>query len=158
MVKQADVQKDKVGKMWIKKEKETWQFLRTLEGEEAQEGEMSEIETFVKFSGGIWEREERMPNMTWTKEIRRLLNEKVNQVTELKIPFEKVKKEVAKRKGKTASSTGGIENYWWKKLELAQKALRRAFIKNKEVNMNIPIWWPTGRTMPLPGGWEEWVS
>ena len=99
MVKQADVQKDKVGKMWIKKEKETWQFLRTLEGEEAQEGEMSEIETFVKFSGGIWEREERMPNMTWTKEIRRLLNEKVNQVTELKIPFEKVKKEVAKRKG-----------------------------------------------------------
>ena len=45
-----------------------------------------------------------MPEM---KEIRRQRNEKVSQVIEFSITFEKVKKEVAKRKGWTIP---GIEN------------------------------------------------
>ena len=53
--------------------------------------------------------------------------------------FEKVKKEVAKRKGWRAPGIEGIQNYWWKKLEPAQKALTRAFTKIKEDNRNIPI-------------------
>ena len=53
-------------------------FLRTLEEEEPHEGEMPEMEKFVEFWGGIWEREERTPNMPWMEEIRRQLNEKVN--------------------------------------------------------------------------------
>ena len=60
---------------------------------------MPEIEKFVEFWGGIWEREDRMPNMKWMEEIKSQLNEKVNQVKEFNITFEKVKKEVAKRKG-----------------------------------------------------------
>ena len=60
----------------------------------------------------MWEREERMPNTPWMKEIRRQLNQKVNQVSELNITFEKVKKEVAKRKRWTAPRISRIQNYW----------------------------------------------
>ena len=108
------------------------------------------MEKFVKFWGGIWEKEERTPNMLWIKEIIRQLNEKVNQVKEFNITFEKVKKEVAKRKGWTAPGINKIQNYWWKKLELTQKALTRGFTKIKEDNTNIPTWWPNGRTVLLP--------
>ena len=61
-------------------------FFRTLEGEEAHEEEMPEMQKFVEFWGGIWERErerereERTPYMPWMEEIRRQLNEKVSQV------------------------------------------------------------------------------
>ena len=77
------------------------------------------------------------------------MNEKVIQVNEFNITFEKVKKEVAKRKGWTAPGIVEIQNYWWKKLGPAQKALTRAFTKIKEDNTNIPNWWPTGRTVLL---------
>ena len=87
-------------------------FFRTLEGEEAYVGEMPEMEDFVEFWGGIWEREERTSNMPWMEEMRRQLNEKVNQVNEFNIPFGKVKKEVAKKKGWAAPGIGGIQNYW----------------------------------------------
>ena len=128
-------------------------FFRTLEGEEAHEEEMPEMQKFVEFWGGIWERErereERTPYMPWMEEIRRQLNE-VSQVNDCNITFEKVKKEVTKRKGWTAPGIDGIQNYWWKKLEPAQKALTRAFTKIKEDNTDIPTWWPTGRTVLLP--------
>ena len=61
----------------------------------------------------------------------------------------KVKKEVAKRKRWTAPGIDGIQNYWWKKLEPAQKVLTRAFTKIKEDNTNLSTWWPTGRTVLL---------
>ena len=48
-------------------------FFRMLEGEEAHKGEMPEMEKFVKFWEGIWERErereERTPYMPWMEEI-----------------------------------------------------------------------------------------
>ena len=78
---------------------------------------MPEMEKFAQFWGGISEREEITPIMPWMEEIREQLNEKVNQDNEFNMTFEKVKKEVAKRKGWTAPSIGGIHNYWWKKLE-----------------------------------------
>ena len=56
------------------------------------------------------------------EEIRTQLNEKVSQVNDFNIPFEKVKKGVTKRKGWTAPGIDGIKNYWCKKLEPAQKA------------------------------------
>ena len=84
------------------------------------------------------------------KEIRRQLNDKVNQVTEFNITFEKVKKVVAKRKEWTTPGIDGIQNCWWKKLEPAQKASTRAFTKIKEDITNIPTWWPTGRSVLLP--------
>ena len=60
--------------------------------------------------------------MPWMDEIRTQLNEKVSQVNDFNIPFEKVKKGVTKRKGWTAPVIDGIKNYWCKKLEPAQKA------------------------------------
>ena len=125
-------------------------FFRTLEEEKAHEGQIPKMEKFVEFWGGIWEREERTPNMPWMEEIRKQLNEKVNQVNEFNIAFEKVKKEVAKRKEWTATGIDSIQNYWWKKLEPTQKALTRPFTKIKDDNTNIPTWWPTGRTVELP--------
>ena len=64
-----------------------------------------------------------------------------------KLNFEKMKKEVAKRKEWTTPGIDEIQNYWCKKLEPTLKALTRAFTKIKEDNTNIPIWWPTGRTV-----------
>ena len=92
---------------------------------------------------------ERTPYMLWMEEIRGQLNKKVSRVTEFNITFEKVKKEVAKRKEWTAPGIENIQNYWWKKLEPAQKALTRAFTKIKEDNNNIPFWWQIGRTVLL---------
>ena len=110
---------------------------------------MPEMEKFVEFWVGIWERVQRTPYMPWMEEIRRQLNEMVSQINESNITLEKVKKEVAKRNGWTAPDIDGIQNYWWKKLEPSQKALTRAFTKTKEDNMNMPTWWPAGRTVPL---------
>ena len=58
------------------------------------------------------EREERAPYKQWMEEIRKQLYEKVSQVNNFNITFEKVKKEVAKRKRWTAPSIDGIQNYW----------------------------------------------
>ena len=46
-------------------------FFRMLEGEEAHKREMTRMKKFVEFLGGIWEREDRTPNMPWIEEIRR---------------------------------------------------------------------------------------
>ena len=91
-------------------------FFGTLEGEEGHEAEMPEMEKYVDFWEGIWEREERTLNMTWMKEIRKQLSEQVNHVNEFSITFEKVKKQVAKRKRWTATGIDRIRHSWWKKL------------------------------------------
>ena len=49
--------------------------------------------------------------MPWMEEIRRQLNAKVRQDNDFNITFEKVKKEVTKRKGWTAPGIDGIQNY-----------------------------------------------
>ena len=108
-------------------------FFRTLKGEEALKGEMPEMEKFVEFWRGTSEREreERIPYMSWMEEIRTQLNEKVSQVNEFNIIFEKVKKEVAKRKGWTAPGIDGIQNYWWKKARTSQKSINKGIHKNQ---------------------------
>ena len=123
----------------IKFQQDKTRLFRGLEGEEAQEGKIPEIEIFVKFWEGIWEKEGKTPNMPWMEEIRRQLNVKLNEVNEFNITFAKVKKEVAKRKEWTAWCIDGIQNYWCKKLKPAQKALIRAFTKIKDDNKNIPL-------------------
>ena len=96
------------------------------------------------------ERKERTTYMPWMEEIGRQFHQKVNSVNDFNVTFDKVKKEVAKRKGWTSQRIDGIQNYWWKKFESAQKALTRAFTKLKEDNSMIPISWPTGRKVLLP--------
>ena len=74
-------------------------FFRKLEAEEAHEGKIPEMRKFVKFCGGIWKKEVRGPYLPYMEKVRRHLKEKVSQVNNLNITFQKVKKEVRKRKG-----------------------------------------------------------
>ena len=90
-------------KRWRKQDNVMFQrdqrgFFRTLEGNVVHEGEMPEMEKFVQFWGGIWEREEITPNMPWMEVVRRQLREKVNQVNEFNITLEKVKKNLGNEK------------------------------------------------------------
>ena len=45
-------------------------FFRTLEEEEADEGEIPEMEKFVEFGEVLGKEKERTPNMPWMEEIR----------------------------------------------------------------------------------------
>ena len=55
-----------------------------------------------------------------------------------------------RRKNWTAPGIDGIQNYWWKRFQIAQKALTRAFERMKNDYDMIPVWWPTGRTVQIP--------
>ena len=61
-----------------------------------------------------------------------------------------MKKEIAKREDWTALGIDGIQKFWWKKFEPAQKALRKAFTDLYADTAMIPEWWPSGRTVLLP--------
>ena len=125
-------------------------FFRSLEGSEAHEGDMPEMEKFVTFWGGIWERDDKTPNMPWMQEVKQQLNSKVVEQSIFTITLDKIKKEVSKRKGWTAPGIDGIQNFWWKKFTATHSALARAFTKMLHDNNCIPEWWPTGRTVLLP--------
>ena len=77
-------------------------FFKKLEGTEVREGKIPEMEKFVEYWGGIWERKERTPNMPWMEEVKRQLSEKVNIVQEFDIEIESTLKEVRKIKNWTA--------------------------------------------------------
>ena len=46
-------------------------FFLTLEEDGTREREMPEMDKFVDFWGGIWERKERTPYMPWKEEIKK---------------------------------------------------------------------------------------
>ena len=125
-------------------------FFRTLESDITREGEMPDMDKFVEFWGGIWEQNERTPNMPWMEEVKREWHEKVGVVSEFTITDESLKKEVARRKNWTAPGIDGIQNFWWKKFEPAQKALRRAFVALHANSDMVPEWWPSKRIVLLP--------
>ena len=104
-------------------QKDQKSFFRTLEKVEKHEGEMSEMEKFVQFWGGIWEQNEPTPNMPWMEEVKAELNEKANIVSEFGITEEKLRKEISKRKNWTAPGVDGIQNFWWKKFLPKQRYL-----------------------------------
>ena len=131
-------------------QKDQKSFFRNLENVEKHEGEMPEMEKFVEFWGGIWERNEPTPNMPWMEKVKAELNEKVNNVKEFKITEDKLKKETAKRKNWTAPGVDGIQNFWWKKFIPAQMQLVKAFNNLYIDTKTITEWWPSGRTVLLP--------
>ena len=131
-------------------QKDQKNFFRSLEKVESQEGEMPEMEKFVEFWGGIWEQNEETPNMQWMEEVKKELNGKVDNVNQFEITEEKIKKETSKRKNWTAPGIDGIQNYWWKKFTMAQKALVRIYTNLHRDTSGIPEWWPSGRTVLLP--------
>ena len=50
-------------------ERDQKNFFKRIEDSMEYEGTMPEIHKFVKFWGGIWERDDRTPNMSWMEEI-----------------------------------------------------------------------------------------
>ena len=131
-------------------QKDQKSFFQTLEKVEKHEGEMPEMERFVKFWGDIWEQNELTPSMPWMEEVKLELNEKANIVSEFGITEDKLRKETSKRKNWTAPGVDGIQNFWWKKFIPVQKALAKVFTILYEDTAMIPEWWPSGRTVLLP--------
>ena len=125
-------------------------FFRKLEEKSNPKGQIPEMDKFIEFWGGIWERKENTPHMPWMGEVKMQLNTKVTSVNDFNISLETVRKEVAKRKGWTAPGIDGIQNFWWKTFEAAQEALTKVFIGVKKDNNLIPAWLPSGRTVSLP--------
>lgn len=77
------------------------------------------------------------------------LGERANLVREFVITDENMK-EIAKRKSWTALGIYGIQNFWQKKFESVQKALRKEFTDLYVDTTMIPEWWPSGRTVLPP--------
>ena len=84
------------------------------------------------------------------KEVKRQLSKKVNTVQKFDIEIESTEKEARKKKCWIAPGTDGIQNYWWKNFEPAQKALTKTYVLMKTDNTLIPMWWLKGRTVLLP--------
>ena len=131
-------------------QKDQKNFFRTLEKVENHEGEMPEMEKFVKFWGDIWEQNEPTPNMPWMEEVKVELNEKANIISQFEVTEEKLRREATKRKNWTAPGIDDIQNFRWRKFIPAQEALAKAFTMIYEDTTMIPEWWPSGRTVLLP--------
>ena len=84
------------------------------------------------------------------EEVKAELGERINIVSEFAITDENMKKEVAEQKNWRATGIDSIQNFWWKKFELVQKALRKAFTDLYMDTAMIPQWLPSGRTVLLP--------
>ena len=61
------------------------------------------------------------------EEVKAELGKRVNLVSEFAITDKNMKNEIAKRENWTTTGIYGIQNFWWKKFESPQKALRTAF-------------------------------
>ena len=78
------------------------------------------------------------------------VKDSVQVVNEFNITKDNVAIEIKKRKNLTALGINSTQNYWWKKFQVAQSALSRAFVKLTSDNELIPVWWLTGRTVQVP--------
>ena len=96
-------------------EKDQKAFFKTLEAKTVYEGEPPRMEKFVEFWAGIWEKDEKTPEMPWMEKVNIELREKVQNVNEFTITENKVVAETRKRKNWTAPGIDRIQNYWWKR-------------------------------------------
>ena len=85
------------------------------------------MQRFVEIWGDIWEQNEAMPNMARVEEMKAEQDQRANLASEFAISDENMKKEIANQKDWTTPEIDAIQKFWWKKFELAQKALRKAF-------------------------------
>ena len=67
-------------------------FFQTPEAVEKWEGEMSDMQRFVEFWGGIWEQNKPTPNMPWMEEVKAELGERANLASEFAMTDENMKK------------------------------------------------------------------
>ena len=73
---------------------------------------MNETEQVCEIWGGIWEKDDRTPNMPWVVKIREELKEKITTVKEFDISENGLISEIKKRKNWTAPGVDGIQNFW----------------------------------------------
>ena len=59
---------------------------------------MPEMDKFVKFRVGIWEKDDRTPNIPWMEKIREELKEKITSVKEFDITENGLISEIKKKK------------------------------------------------------------
>ena len=102
-------------------EKDQKAFFKTLEAKTVYEGEPPRMEKFVEFWAGIWEKDEKTPEMPWMEKVKIELREKVQNVDEFTITENKVVEEIRKRKNWTAPGIDGIQNDWWKRFQQHRK-------------------------------------
>ena len=62
-------------------------FYRTIENNTKYEGKTTEVDKFVNFWGGIWEKDEKMPLVPWMEEAREALKAKVHKVEQFTIKW-----------------------------------------------------------------------
>ena len=85
-------------------------FFKRIEDSTEYEGAMPEMDKFVKFWVGIWEKDDRTPNMPWMEKIQEKLKEKITSVKEIEITENGLISEVKKKKNWTAPGVNGIQN------------------------------------------------
>ena len=74
------------------------------------------------------------------EEVKAEVSKRANLVSEFAITDKNLKKEIAKWKNWTAPRIDDIPNFWWKKVELTQKVLRKAFTDLYIDTVMIPEW------------------
>lgn len=99
---------------------------------------MTEMDKYVTFWGGIWERDNRTPNMLWMEKIQEKLKEKITSLKEFDIIKNGLNSKTIKRKNWTAQGVNGIQNFCWKRFMPAQKALKKTFVQIIDDNRLIP--------------------
>ena len=66
-------------------QKDQTAFFRKLEEKSNRKGQMPEMNKFIEFWGGIWERRKNTPHMPWMEEVKMQLNAKVTSVNDFNI-------------------------------------------------------------------------
>ena len=73
-------------------------FFNRIEDSTEYEGAMSEMDKFVKFWVGIWEKDDLTPNMPWMEKIQEKLKEKITSLKEFQITENGLISETKKKK------------------------------------------------------------
>ena len=88
-------------------------FFKRIEGSTEYEGAMPEMDKFVKFWAGIWEKDDFTPHMPWMEKIREELKEKITSVKEFEITENELIPGIRKKK-----KLGSTRSGWNSKLLL----------------------------------------
>ena len=79
-------------------ERDQKSFFRKIESSTGNEGQIPKIEKFVEFWGGIWEKEERTPEMPWMEKVQEDLTRKIKKGNVFDITWKSLTKESNKNK------------------------------------------------------------
>ena len=81
-------------------------LFKRIEDSTEYEGAMPEMNKLVKFWVGIWENDDRTPNIPWMEKIRAELKEKITSVKEFEIRENGLVSEIKKKKKLDSTRSG----------------------------------------------------